>query len=217
MISTSDILNAIIGSQPFIEECLSRGIINYSAYAREVKPQIEKRIYKNIKEGAIVMALRRISKKLDRENAKRDKLNLTNLTVRSNLTGYTYLNSESLADKQRTLFNQLEDEKDVFCSVQQGIRETTFTSSLEASNAIERIFASETAVAKIDNLSSITIRLPKEVIYIPGVYYQVLKMLAWENLNIIEVLSTYTELTVIVETKDVDRAFSILKNLGKAI
>ena len=66
---------------------------------------------------------------------------------------------------------------------------------------------------KIDNLSSITIHLPKEVVYIPGVYYQVLKMLAWENINVIEVLSTYTELTVIVENKNINQAFSTLKKL----
>ena len=78
---------------------------------------------------------------------------------------------------------------------------------------IEKRFGKEKLVAKFHNLSSITIRLPKEVVYIPGVYYQVLKRLAWENINVIEVLSTYTELTVIVENKDVDQAFSTLKKL----
>ena len=55
MISISDALEEIIKNYPFIEEGLSRDLINYSAFAREVKPQIEKRLYKNIKEGAIVI------------------------------------------------------------------------------------------------------------------------------------------------------------------
>lgn len=214
MISIRDALNEIIQSQPFIEEGLSRGIINYSAFAREIKLVIEKKLYKTVKEGAIVMALKRISEQQSKKAKQSQELNLTNLTVRSSLTEFTYLNSESLADKQRELFNRLAEEKDVFCAVSQGIRETTFIASSEPSLAIERIFSSETLVAKIDNLSSITIHLPKEVVYIPGVYYQVLKMLAWENINMIEVLSTYTELTVIVEGQDIDRAFSTLKKLS---
>lgn len=215
MISISDALNEIIQTRPFIEEGLSRGIINYSAFAREVHPEIEKRLYKDIKEGAIVMALKRLSERLIKSKIKQKvRLNLTNLTVRSNLTEFTFLNSESLADKQRELFNKTAEEKDVFCAVSQGVRETTFIASSEAALAIERIFSSQSLVAKIGNLSSITIHLPKEVVYIPGVYYQVLKMLAFENINMIEVLSTYTELTVIVDNKDVDKAFSTLKKLS---
>lgn len=216
MISISDVLNDIIKSYPFIEEGLSKGIINYSAYAREIKPQIEKRLYKSAKEGAIVMALKRISEKQNRKKQQQKSPNLTNLTVRSNLTEFTFLNSASLADQQRELFNKLAEEKDIFCAVSQGVRETTFIVSSEAGLLIERIFSSETLVAKIDNLSSITIHLPEEVVYIPGVYYQILKMLAWENINAIEVLSTYTELTIIVENKDVDRTFSVL-NMHKNV
>ena len=213
MISISDALSDIISSQPFIEEGLSRGIINYSAYAREIKPQIEKRLYKDVKEGAIVMALKRISEQLSKRRSKISNINLTDLTVRSNLSEYTFLNSETLPKRISELFSQILNEKDILCALSEGVRETTFIVSSGLTNKIEKIFDQEKLVAKFYNLSSITIRLPKEVVYIPGVYYQVLKRLAWENINVIEVLSTYTELTVIVENKDVDQAFSTLKKL----
>lgn len=214
MISVSDALNEIIASQPFIEEGLSRGLINYSAYAREIKPHIEKRLYKDIKEGAIVMALKRISEKLSNRKPKGvEPLNLTDLTVRSNLLEITFQNSDTLLDKTSQLFNKISSEKDILCTLSEGVRETTFILSSEIADEAKEIFKKEVLIAQIDNLSSISIRLPKEVVYIPGVYYQVLKKLSWENINIIEVLSTYTELTVIVESKDVDLAFSALKNL----
>lgn len=215
MVSISDALSEIIQAQPFIEEGLSRGIINYSAFAREVRPEIEKRLYKDIQEGTIVMALKRLSEKLSKDRSKpKARFNLTNLTVRSNLIEFTYLNSESLVDKQRELFNKIADVKEIFCAVSQGIRETTFIADQQAAMMIERIFASESLVIKIDNLSSITIHLPQEVVFIPGVYYQILKLIAWENINIVEVFSTYTELTIIFANADVDKAFSILKKLS---
>lgn len=213
MISISDALNEIIKSYPLVEEGLSKGIINYSAFAREVKPQIEKKLYKNVKEGAIVMALKRISEKLSTERDKNQRIDLTDLTVRSNLSELTFQNSETLPEKAELLFNSI-DRRDALCTLSEGVRETTFIINSEIKPALRRIFKKEVLIAEINNLASITIRLPKEVVYIPGVYYRVLKVLAWENINIIEVLSTYTELTVIVANKDVDLVFSVLKNLS---
>jgi hypothetical protein len=61
-------------------------------------------------------------------------------------------------------------------------------------------------------LSSITILLTKETVNIPGVYYSILKLLAWNEINVIDVISTYSELTIILSNNDIDKAFSILKN-----
>lgn len=213
MISVADALNDIIKSYPLIEDGLSHGIINYSAFAREIRPQIEKKLYKSVKNGAIVMALKRISEKLAKSKTKNQAINLTDLTVRSDISEFTFQNAATLPEKTRLLFNQITTKQDIVCTLSEGIRETTFIVSSEISEDIKRIFKEETSVSEILNLSSITIRLPKEVVYIPGVYYQILKMLAWENINVIEVLSTYTELTIIVESEDVEKTFSVLKNL----
>lgn len=214
MISVTDALSEIIKSYPLIEEGLTRGIVNYSAFAREIRPQIEKKLYKSVKEGAIVMALKRISQRLSKNKSKVAVTpNLTDLTVRSNLSELTFQNSETLPEKTRQLFNQIATKRDIVCTLSEGIRETTFIISSEIVNIVKEAFIGEVLIAQINNLSSISIKLPKEVVYIPGVYYQILKMLAWEDINIIEVLSTYTELTIIIENKDVDKAFSSLKNL----
>lgn len=214
MISISDCLEDIIKDSPFIEEGLFRGIINFSAYAREIKPVIEKRLFKDIKSGAIVMALKRISEKIKTRPQNNPQINLTDITVRSNLMEITFANSTTLPDKQRQLLNTLADKKDIFCTFSEGVRETTFIASNSAQNVMKKIFASEIALARIDDLSSITIRLPKENVEIPGLYYQILKRLAWENINIIEIISTNTELTIIFRTEDIDKAFSVLKGLG---
>ena len=215
MVSISDALNEIITNYPFIEEGLSKGIVNYSAFAREIKPQVEKRLLKSVKDGAIIMALKRISDGLSKERNKGGQnLNLTDLTVRSNLSELTYTNSATFPEKTRLLLENTSNKRGVICTFSEGIRETTFIMSAEIMTEAKRIFKGETLLSNINNLSSITIRLPEEVVYIPGTYYRILKMLAWENINIIEVLSTYTELTIVLENKNVDRAFTSLKNLG---
>jgi aspartokinase len=47
----------------------------------------------------------------------------------------------------------------------------------------------------------------------PGVYYPILKALAWAGINFIEIISVSSELTIIFRDKDVDRAFSVIKGL----
>lgn len=214
MISINDALMDIIQGYPLIEEGLSKGLINCSAYAREIRPQIEKKLYKPVTDGAIVMALKRISNKLIKQTSKKTSVNLSDLTVRSNLSEYTFLNSATLPEKISELFNRIRGRKDSFCTLSEGIRETTLVISSELVGDLESILKTESLVMKFQNLSTITIRLPKEVVYIPGVYYQILKMLAWQNINVIEVLSAYTELTIVIDNKDIDKAFSVLKNLN---
>lgn len=137
---------------------------------------------------------------------------LPDITVRSNLEEFTFLNSDSLLETQRQLFNQFENQQDIICSLSHGVRETTFIVSLEITRTIEKLFKNESLQAHIKNLSAITIKLPKETVYSPGAYYQILKLLAWRGINVIEVISTYTELTIIFENENIDRAFSVLKS-----
>ena len=49
----------IISSRPFLEEALARELINFSALAKDLNPTISEMLRKPVKDGAIMMALRR--------------------------------------------------------------------------------------------------------------------------------------------------------------
>ena len=66
---------------------------------------------------------------------------------------------------------------------------------------------------KIENLSSITVKLPQENISTPGVYYYIFQRLAWEGIIIHEVISTTNEFTIIVSDDQIDVAFKVIKGL----
>ena len=55
--------------------------------------------------------------------------------------------------------------------------------------------------------------LPPGTAQIPGIYSQLLKSLAWEGINVVEVVSTLNELTIVLEEERIDAAFSIIKRL----
>lgn len=213
MISTSMLVQQMIKESPLVEDGLAQGIISYSALAREMQPKIQKKLLKNITREAIVMALKRASVQLKKKRRFiQTNVQFNRLTVRSGLIEFTYLNSDSIVEKYKEIFSITGKRNDVFCNLSQGVRETMIVVEEEMAGDVERIFQKEKLIAKIANLSSIIILLSKETVNMPGVYYTVLKLLAWNDISFIDVVSTFSELTIIFSNKDIDQAFSLLKN-----
>lgn len=214
MITISQLIDEQLKDSPFIEEALSQDLINLSSLARQLQPIIQKRLYKEIQTGAIVMALKRkvvnLKDKKFTNNLK--QINIMDLTVRSNIIEYTFINSDTLIDCQSKLMHFLNSQSQSFFTFSQGVFETTLFISGNLEEIVDDIFKNEKCKNKIKGLSSITLILPEEAITIPGVYYNILKKLAWNGINFIEVVSSFTELTIFLENMNVERAFSALKN-----
>lgn len=219
MITIPQLVEEHIAKTPFLEEALSQNLINYSALARVLRPQFETRLLKEVQTGSIVMALKRLSLKLSSNSPdlQANKLTLIlkelgDITVRSNILEFTFVNSPDLAEKQRKLMQAVKDHSNTFLTVTDGVHETTFFASKNLESEIEHFFQGETVKQKLTGLCSLTIIIPATATEVPGVYYSVLKKLAWAGINFVEVVSSFTELTIFVENKNVDKAFSVLKN-----
>ena len=218
MKATHVVVEEIIKKSPFLEEALAEGIINLSSLSRQIKPEIDEQLHKDVQVGAIVMALKRLSPKFDpnlKIKVKKVINRLGDITVRSNITYYTFNNSETIIEKQAELLKKLKGKKDTFFAFSQGVYETTIILSDSEQNDIDLIFNNESLVQATKGLSSITIKLPSENADTSGIYYFILKKIAWEGINILDIISTTHEFTIIVDDESVDRAFSILKNLNK--
>ena len=100
----------------------------------------------------------------------------------------------------------------IFCTFSQGITETTLVLTESVSELVEEVFADEQLVSKNSHLSLITVKLPSDNTLYPGVYYFLFKELAWDNINIVEVISTTNEFTIVLNDNDIQRAFAILMN-----
>ncbi|MDO8610617.1 MAG: hypothetical protein Q7R95_08785 [bacterium] len=212
MITIPEVVEQIISESLFFEEGLSEGIINYSALARKIKPDVEKKLLKDVELGAILMALRRITKKKKpSESFKKMFQAHHDLIVRSNLIEFVLSNTDFSIEMHKDLIKLAEEEEEYFMTITEGVFETTIITSNELREKVLSILSKTKITTQLTNLSSITIRLPKENVYIPGLYYYFLKSLAREGINIVEIVSTYTEITIILEDKVVDKAFSILK------
>ncbi|WP_428743465.1 hypothetical protein [Tenacibaculum sp.] len=205
-----------IRKTPFIEEALNEKLINVSSLAREILPEVSKLLKKEIKVGAVMMAINRLSPANElrvRKNIKRLALNLGDVIVRSDLCDFTFKNTTSLLKEIAKILSKSADSNDYFLTVSQGIFETNIVTSKNLQPYVEEIFKKETLINNVNDLASITIKLPKENLDQSGVYYFILKQFAWANIAVQEVISTTHEMTIVVKERDVNETFAILMDL----
>jgi hypothetical protein len=212
----SDCVSEIIAQQPYLEEALSQKIINYAALAENLNPQVSQLLKKPVKDGAILMALRRYASPTDTQKSLRLKEVLSTLgdiTVRSKLIVFTFQNSGTLIQNHAQILSTIATNTQVFYTFTRGIHESTLISSSSEEENIRNHFETESILGFQDNLSAISIRLPQGNTAVAGLYYQIFKRLAWEGISLQEVISTTNEFIILVEDHLVDRAFSTIKKL----
>ncbi|MCA1967411.1 MAG: aspartate kinase [Flavobacterium sp.] len=216
MKTISSVVEQYIKSKPFLLSSLSQGIINLTSLARIMMPELEAHLGKDVKQGAVVMSLKRLSEELDfKINYKISKVlkNIGEITVRSSLSDFTFISSDTLLDNQAKLISEINKQQDIFYTSSRGVNETNIVTSTSIEPMVEAIFKNEKLTHKIENLSSITVKLPQENISTPGVYYYIFQRLAWEGIIIHEVISTTNEFTIIVSDDQIDVAFKVIKDL----
>ena len=70
------------------------------------------------------------------------------------------------------------------------------------------------SIAKNSRAKIFATDISEEALEIAGVYYSILKSLAFEGINFMEVVSSFTELTIFLRSEDTEKAFGVLKKLS---
>ncbi|MGV6861735.1 MAG: aspartate kinase [Putridiphycobacter sp.] len=218
MKSLNQQIQEIIDTMPFVRESLSEGLINTSALARKIKPLLENANQKTIKDSTIIMSISRLP--FSKQQSIQSKIkkvinNIGELIVRSNLTKYNYDNYKGISANQAHFLNKIEAINDSFYTVSRGITETTLIVNSKLNEILEANFKKSKLLSQTNNLSAITIKLPEENVTTEGIYYFILKALAWQNISLEEVISTTNEFTIVVESKLISQAFKVLSELNQ--
>lgn len=93
MKTISSVVESYIRRKPFLQTALSEGIINLTSLSRYIKPEVEEVLRKEVRDGAIVMALKRLSENLEflaTHKIVKVLKDIGEITVRSSLTDYTF-------------------------------------------------------------------------------------------------------------------------------
>jgi hypothetical protein len=209
-----------INRSPFLREAIAEDLINISALARKIKPEIEAMMKKPVKDGALIMAIKRMapgpgSYKKITDSIPKMMHDIGDFVVRSGLDNFTLVNSDSVKTRQAQFIAASSGVMNSFYTICNGVTETTFVINSNLSEKFKEIFKGEKIISSNKNLASVTIKLPQNNSDVSGFYYYILKHLAWEGINLVEVVSTSNEFTIVVRMDDIDTTFSVLMRLKK--
>ncbi len=212
MASIASKVEQLVIESAFLTEGMVRGLINLSELARQMQPQLEKDMWKPIGQAAVVMALTRLATRLqERDHIETCLLpQMAELTTRSELTEFTYRFSSTTRACQRRLLILAEEHPEIFITITQGLHEVLIIVGRPLVWAVEKTFSEENMLVRLENLSALTLRLDPEGRHTPGIYQAILKKLALVKVNVVDMICTYTELTILLERTQVGLAFSVL-------
>lgn len=202
----------IIKHQPFLDDAIARDIVNFSGLAADIQPAVEKEMKKPVKQGSIIMALRRYAPRRIKVNQKSIR-ELGDIIVRSGITEYTFLNSKTIIANKAKLLDAVKDQTGVYLNYSSNYQESNILVSSMLTDLVEKCFRSEVRVSIKEDLSSITIELPKNSSQTVGLYFYFFKLLAYEGIPVFEMISTSNYFAIFLEKEYVNQAFLLLNEM----
>ena len=214
MVTVSHIVKKIVSGQPFVEEGLANGIISIANLAEQIQPKIEHELNKKIKLPAVVMALRRHSDEISEHRKKAAKFDYSGeILMKTSICDVNFVKSHTLMKKLKTIHDLVNFERGDTLNVIIGNNEVSIVANEKYMEKLVRFLSGEKILNKEQALVALTIIFTGDFVHTPGVIFNAVRKLAWENINIYEIVSTMTELTFILSKKDSMKAYNVLQEL----
>ncbi len=217
MVTISHLVKKYVNGMSFIHECLGKSLVNYGSVAKLLQPKIEEELGKEVRLSAVMMALRRHSEELTRrfesETIIRVFSQCSELNMKSGLCDISVLKSGSVFDKLKHVYSLIDYGNGDILNIIHGNFIVTIIVNDKHKGKIMEYLEGEKVTHIEDNVVQVSLRMPIEHLYTPGIFYMMTKELLWNNVNLIEIVSTPTELNFIAKNKDATRTYAALENL----
>jgi len=213
MVTVSRVVQKIIKENPSLEIALAKDLLSYSKLARYMHAEVEKELGRKVKDPAIIVSLKRMREKAEKMYERKKVFSAAEMNTSSDLMEITVMRSPKIP----AIISDLNESKAVgegaVLNVIQGDRQTTFIFSRKMEKEVREALQGEKFISELSGLAQISIGFSKEMFETPGFIVYVLKEVSWNNINIIEIISTYTELALIVNEEDLMKAYEILRKV----
>ena len=213
MVTISHIVQKLVNEKIFIQEPISKEIVSYSSLAQHLKPDIEKELGKKVKSHAIVMALRRYADTLKKEHKDITFNYSSEIILKTDMCDIALLRSSTLLKKLKSFYDVVDFEKGDILNIIHGRHEVCVVTNERYRKKLLSLMKEEKILNVENNLVSLTLTYSKEFLHTPGVIFNIVRNIAWENINIFEIVSTNTELTLILHKTDAVKGYKVLEKL----
>jgi aspartokinase len=212
MVSISDAIAKILSKDFEAKACFFKLTLNLSKYAKQIEPELEKTLFKKLRTQSIVVSLSRLQKNslLELQNLnvyQKPDLKISQVTSSINLLEFTLEKTQKTNQKIIQWLGEFNLSNQDFFSYIIGQTEITFVSTQAIFDLLQakKILNPQDCLTIVKDLGSVSIKFENYVLDRPNVVFEILKILAVENTNLVEIISTAQELSLIVNKHDISK------------
>lgn len=213
MVTVSNIVQKLVDDRVFIQESMHKNIISFALLAKQLKPEVQSILGKQVKKHAIEMALRRYSEKL-KQNHKNISFDYSSdIIMKTQICDISVQKTPYLVSMLKKMYDIVNFEKGDILNIIQGNFEVSIITNERNKKKFIELLKNEKIQNIEENLVSLSMTFSKDFLYTPGVIFNIIRNIAWNNINIFEIVSTNTELTFILHKKDAMKGYNALEKL----
>ncbi|KYK19965.1 hypothetical protein AYK24_10790 [Thermoplasmatales archaeon SG8-52-4] len=214
MVTISHIVNKLVDERIYLHEALSHGIASYGSVAKHLKPEIEKEVGREVDHFAIVTALRRYAEKLTKKfNGVHFDTKYSEVNLKTHIIDINVLKTPDIFDKLKRFYDLINFEKGDILHIIYGRTHVAIVTNERYKEKVLNLLQHQKIKKIEEDLVALSFTVGKERIEEPGVLFKLTRSLAWEDINIIEIISVDLEVTFIINKDEAYKGLNALEKL----
>lgn len=201
MVSVNHAVHNVLQKQVLIQEAINNKIVSYNKLAKYLKPKIEAEVDKPVKNSAVIMAIRRNSEKLKSYSIVERSIPSIEI-IRTDIYEVVVEESPTIISKIDKLRSLIRFKKGGLLNVINGNYEVTIITNQRYKEKLLDLLYDEKIICENENLVSISFTYSKDHVLTQGILYHISRYLTWDNINVVDVVLTKTELNLIIKKED---------------
>ena len=215
MVTVSHVVQKLVNDQILLQEAINKNIVSYNLLAKYLRPKIEKEVGRGVKHSAVVMALRRYAGKLE-NTKKKPVFNYFRETILKTDICYIVLEESAvLLEKILNFYPEIDVKRGGIFNIIQGNYEMGIITNSRYKEKVMELIGDEKILKVIEDLVVVSLTYSKDFLFSPGIMYNVLRFIAWENINIVGIILTPKELNLVILREDTIKCYQTLEKMVK--
>lgn len=201
----------IVENDLSLQDALHRGYGNISAIARLIKGSVEEKLGRKVKVESIITALKRA--RIDYAKPSPDIRKViagSVLNVRTDVAKLSIERTKKTLERTRRMLASYQEE---FLQVSESLSAITLIVDKKIYQEVRQTFDESDILEEEIDLSAIIVHSPEEIVKTPGCTISFLNQVSRRHINIEDTVSCFTDTIMLVQTRDVGKAFAALTDL----
>ena len=210
MVTVAHLVKKKFFENPNLEEALRQDILSHPKLAQQWHNFFESELGKSIKLSAIIMAIRRYQETTHKNSTRVKSNHDTDITLQGNMMDICIQKNLNISNELQALYKIINLSKGENINIIHGHTEMSVVTHAKYEDKVLKILKSQTVLSVERDLVSLSLKLGGDFLHTPGIIFNLLRPLVWNNINIYEIVSTNTELNLILHKRAATKAYQTI-------